>query len=241
MKEGKANLELEKNLEDTVGVSFRAFRTIRDLFIRPNVVFRAYEEGNTTKYTPALKVWFTLFSLYFTAVYFLGGLNKALLARSGNDLIKVFGDNGLSPESSATVVTYFEDVYALIAFPLTTAFMLLTIWVLKRFNRDLNIVARVNTVFAILIPAYTFSLLVFIPLLMTSYPINWEPLMPLYWLMYFLTFYRGTRHWYSSAFPEAFLKSLLFTIVLGILELIGSGGAAFVSMLVSGIKHSHLL
>jgi hypothetical protein len=29
MQEGKSNLELEKNLEDTIGVSFRAFRTIR--------------------------------------------------------------------------------------------------------------------------------------------------------------------------------------------------------------------
>jgi hypothetical protein len=237
MNEGKGSQELERNLEDTVGVSFRAFRTIRDLFIRPNVVFRAYEVGDTKRYTPALKVWFMLQGVYFTFVYFFGGINKAFLDPQGFALGERAKVEGIPPESIDDFIMYWDEVHALIYVPVLATVLLLVIPFLKKFNRELETVSRVNISFAILSPALLINIAALNLTQIT--PVNDLLVSFATWTSYFLIFFLGAKHWFTNVFPQAFFKSLLFALTLIVIE--GSGIVVSVALttIASYVEFAH--
>jgi hypothetical protein len=239
MQEGKSNLELEKNLEDTIGVSFRAFRTIRDLFVQPNTVFRAYEEGDTAKYTPTLKIWFMLTSVYFTCVYFLGGVNNVLISEAGQNVDSFAIQLGLKPEDADAFTMFYEEAFVLMYMPVVMLLMLLIIPVLKRFNRELSTVARVNVGFALLIPNLAIGTLLLAPMHYLSIDVLWVGLV--FYSVYFITFLRGTKHWFTKGYVSRLLNSLVLCIVLAVLETASGVLVGLLSAIATGIKFSHLI
>jgi hypothetical protein len=71
--------DLDGAAEDAFGFNFRSLKTLRDLFLRPHVVFESYAARDRLTYTPAIRLWFGLVGLQVLISALWGGWEGMLL------------------------------------------------------------------------------------------------------------------------------------------------------------------
>ncbi len=210
-------------VEDVFGFNFRSLKTLRDLFVRPNAVFRAYAERDRVSYTPALRLWLGLLGAQFLVALFGGGYKK---------LIR----NSFEQQSADVIATYedvtggrmdeFLDIYA-DAMSLAQPFVIglassLSVFLLAAFRRGMAWSARLNIAMAVLSAGSVAGILA-TPITMTEgLPaiVVFATTIPVV-AMYFITFVRGSPGVLADTTGGAWVKGGLFSLALIGLLVIG--------------------
>ncbi|MCW5725345.1 MAG: DUF3667 domain-containing protein [Maricaulaceae bacterium] len=212
--------DLEDIAEDALGVNFRSLRTFRDLFIRPNTVFRAYAAGDRETYTPSLRLWLVLIGLQLAISVLWGGYG-GIMARNLADLSAA----RIATIESRTGVTIAEfadtagQAAAVVHAPLVGGMTVLAVFLLGAFNRALRWPARLNLTFAVLTAGSVVGLLT-LPFTMTGPGLEWVP--PLLVLAtYFITFYRGAPGVLAQSASGAVFKGAAFSLTVILLVIVG--------------------
>ena len=224
--------DLEDLAEDAVGVNFRSLRTMRDLVIRPNTVFRAYAANDRETYTPALRIWLALISVSFVISLLFGGHEQLLLNVFANQPDLAARVSTVTGGDLAEVAEDFSDRFGALQ-PIAVALLTsLTIFLVALFDKGLRWQARLNITFATL----TVGTLVGLALYPVS--INYPQLgmagIPPVWLAYMLTVFRGSPGVLGEHALWRGLKAALFATATLILVMI----AGIVSM---GLSLTHAI
>ncbi|TDF38575.1 DUF3667 domain-containing protein [Alteromonadaceae bacterium M269] len=231
MVERNTNMDMEQNLEDVTGFNLRSLRTIRDLFIRPREVFETYQEGTLGRYAPSFKIWISLVGLTFLVLFLLGGADSFYAQYSGDSFRGLLEAADIPEDKFDDFMNVWAEILSIAQMPIVSVFMLLTVPLLKRFNRELSVAARVNIAFAILIPSLVIGFGTLI--LAKFYHLSMLASMSVTWLTYFVTFFRGTLGWFNNTFPQAFFKSLLYTLALIVIEFVAYLVVIFVTSMIT--------
>lgn len=88
-KVGKTRV-LEDVLDEVLSFNYRSLRTLRDIFLRPGTVALAFLDGDRTRYTPPMRVWFGVLTWMFLLSMVWGGWGEIIWRISGDGA--AFGD-----------------------------------------------------------------------------------------------------------------------------------------------------
>ncbi len=232
MSDTKEPSDLENTIEDALGFNFRSLRTLRDILLKPNKVFKSYADGDRMTYTPALRIWLGLLSLTFLILILAGGYGELL-----KDAFKA------SPESEESLRTIFGDQVeegidktASIATALQAPFVglltALSVFILKPFNPNLTLIARLNITFATLSAGTLAGAITSYLIAIGIIPIS--SILPLFiiWLVYFVTFWRGAPGVLAQTRSGTIVKALIFSLAVIMLVIIANilnSGISFMS------------
>lgn len=75
---------LEDVLDEVLSFNFRSLRTLRDIFLRPAAVCRAFLAGDRHSYTPTMRVWFGVLTWMFVLSLIWGGWGEIIWRASGD-------------------------------------------------------------------------------------------------------------------------------------------------------------
>ncbi|WP_323762890.1 DUF3667 domain-containing protein [Maricaulis sp.] len=81
---------LEDVLDEVLSFNYRSLRTLRDIFLRPATVARAFLDGDRARYTPTMRVWFGVLTWMFLLSMVWGGWGEVIWRISGDGA--AFGD-----------------------------------------------------------------------------------------------------------------------------------------------------
>lgn len=224
----------ESIVEDVVGFNFRSFRTLGDLFLRPNQVFRAYLRRHQTRYTPALRLWLGLTVVMAVLTYFFG---------DQGDLIRSVIEQWPDAQREAFLsqidgnLDAFADAYGQM-FPTLQPFiiglgMIIPVLVMAGFSPGAGWIARINLTYAVLNAGSVFGLLSF-PLVVQHSELGLWTLLPITFF-YWLTFFRGAPDVLATSLTGRIVKASVFTLVTIIMVLI-SGVATVVASMVYAVN-----
>lgn len=96
--------DIQRATEEIFGFNFRSLKTLKDLFIRPDVVFAAYSRRDTVTYTPALRLWLGIIGIQLALSFVWGGYAEIMRTQTSQ----------IPPEQMALIESQFGvpfDVY----------------------------------------------------------------------------------------------------------------------------------
>lgn len=213
--------EIDNTLEDAFGVNFRALKTLRDIVIRPNVVFASYAANDRMTYTPAVRLFVGLIALQVFVSFLWGGYAGLLISQWE-------AQPGVTPQMEALfngpiteVAEHYGNAATFLHAIVVGAFTALSAFLLGAFNKSLSWVARLNLTFAILTGGTIIGLLGMIAAALTGDTalFNWMPL--IVFLSYWIFFVRGGRGALATTMTGTVLKGGLFATVTMIYVFIG--------------------
>jgi hypothetical protein len=213
--------EIDNTLEDAFGVNFRALKTLRDIVIRPNVVFASYAANDRMTYTPAVRLFVGLIALQVFVSFLWGGYAGLLVSQWE-------AQPGVTPQMEALfngpiteVAEHYGNAATFLHAIVVGAFTALSAFLLGAFNKSLSWVARLNLTFAILTGGTIIGLLGMIAAALTGDTalFNWMPL--IVFLSYWIFFVRGGRGALATTMTGTVLKGGLFATVTMIYVFIG--------------------
>ncbi|KCZ51301.1 DUF3667 domain-containing protein [Hyphomonas pacifica] len=223
MKDHGTRKDFEDTVEDALGFNFRSIRTLKDLLIHPNRVFKSYAERDRETYTPALRLWFGLIGIQViisTLWGGWGGIMKRQLEANSPRVREVYvslTDGRLEP---------FYDHYGSamnVLMPIViSCFSALGVFLLSAFGVKLSWPARLNIAMGILVAGSVIGLL-YQPAVFFDfyYQYPWTGLVVVM-AAYFLTFYRGAPGVLASTKKLAAVKAFGFSLGMMVLIIIGS-------------------
>jgi hypothetical protein len=213
--------EIDSTLEDAFGVNFRALKTLKDIVIRPNVVFASYAANDRMTYTPAVRLFVGLIALQVFVSFLWGGYAGLLISQWE-------AQPGVTPQMEALfngpiteVAEHYGNAATFLHAIVVGAFTALSAFLLGAFNKSLSWVARLNLTFAILTGGTIIGLLGMIAAALTGDTalFNWMPL--IVFLSYWIFFVRGGRGALATTMTGTVLKGGLFATVTMIYVFIG--------------------
>ncbi|MEE2567277.1 DUF3667 domain-containing protein [Hyphobacterium marinum] len=218
---GDARSEFEDFLEDILGFNFRSFRTLRDLLIRPNTVFKAYAARDRVTYTPSLRLWLGLITLQLLLSIVWGGYGGMFVSQLNTQ-----------PENAAVIEnalgTNLEDLAepyseaASFLHPiLVGGFTAFSAFLIGAFNKSLSWAARLNITFGILTAASLVGLILLLGIVVTGATgaMTWM-IVPVA-LMYWIVFTFGAPGVLAETRSGAIIKGAVFSLTTIILVMIG--------------------
>jgi hypothetical protein len=221
---------LESIVEDVIGFNFRSLRTLGDLFVRPNQVFRAYMRRHQTRYTPALRLWLSLTVIMAILSYFFGGqddLIRKVIAKWPDAQREAFmAQIGGNMDGFAEA---YGQVFATLQPFIIGLGMIIPVLVMAGFSRGAGWIARINLTYAVLNAGSIFGLLAF-PLVVQNSDLGLWTLLPITFL-YWLTFFRGAPGVLGTSLTGRIVKASVFTLVTLIMVLISDVLTVAASML----------
>ena len=81
---------LEDVLDEVLSFNYRSLRTLRDIFLRPATIARAFLDGDRQAYTPPMRVWFGVLTWMFVLSMVWGGWGEVIWRASSDGA--AFGD-----------------------------------------------------------------------------------------------------------------------------------------------------
>lgn len=213
--------EFEEFIEDIIGFNFRSFRTLRDLLIRPNSVFKAYAARDRVTYTPSLRLWLGLITMQILLSVVWGGYGGMLVSQLQNQ-----------PENAAVIENAFGHSLEDIAGPygeaasflhpiLVGGFTAFSAFLIGAFNKSLGWAARINITFGILTAASLLGLLMMVTIMVSgSTTIMTWMILPVA-IAYWVIFAFGSPGVLASTTTGAIVKGGLFSITTIALVMIG--------------------
>lgn len=225
--------QLEDTMEDVLGFNFRSLRTLRDILIRPNKVFRAYAAGDRVSYTPALRIWLGLMSIQFIVLAFNGGYGSIIGEQLSNNPEQLAELNSMAGGRGEFMFEKAGEAFGYLQVPIVGLFSALSVFALKPLEPTLSFPARLNITFAILSAGSVVgaistlggfgSALIMVLGMMSVF------------VMYFITFIRGGPDVLDQSSGGLLLKGAGFSIILLVLVLIASIVLGFVSGIYAGV------
>lgn len=233
---GESRSDFEDFLEDILGFNFRSFRTLRDLLIRPNTVFKAYAARDRVTYTPSLRLWLGLITIQLLLSVLWGGYGGVLADQLNSQ-----------PESAATIENAFGHSVEEISEPygeaasflhpiLVGGFTAFSAFLIGAFNKSLGWAARINITFGILTAASFLGLILLLGVMATgaAHFMTWMilPIALAYWGIFAL----GAPGILATTPTGAIVKGAIFAITTIVLVMIGGLAmsiSAFIFALVS--------
>lgn len=218
-EKSRADTPVEDILEDFFGFKFRSFRTLWDILIRPNIVFRAYASRDRVTYSPALRLWIGLTVILAILTFFFGGQaelmaraianwpdaqREAILAQAGGDL--------------EALTEAYAQAYSVLQ-PITiVALVSWTVFLIALFDGGKSWVARINITYAVLTAGSIVGLAMW-PFLVRHPELGlWS--IPVIWASYSVTMYRGARDVIATSLTGRILKSVAFGTLTTVLVMI---------------------
>lgn len=218
--------DLEELAEDIFGLNFRSFRTIRDLFLKPQAVFAAFTGGDRMAYTPPVRMWLTLISLQVIASILWGGYGHFVVAGLSEmpraQLDTILGTAGQDAAVLQDRLEAFGNIYGNIAAlahaPLVGLFSALALFAVPARLRPLSWVRKLNITFSVLTAGSLVGLLL-MPVLVADPAANQLPILGAITLTYVITFFRGapgtlTRTRLGAGIGSVLLGGLIMFLVL---------------------------
>lgn len=218
-EKSRADTPVEDILEDVFGFNFRSFRTLWDILIRPNIVFRAYAQRDRDTYTPALRLWIGLTVVLAVITFFFGGhaemmtqiisnwpeaQRETVLAQAGGDLTEL-------TETYAQAFSVIQPISIV-------ALVSLTVFLTALFDGGKSWVARINITYTVLTAGSIVGLVMF-PFLVRYPELGmWAP--PVIWLSYALTMFRGAPGVVATSMTGRIFKSIAFSTLTTFLVLV---------------------
>jgi len=138
---------VEDVLDEVLSFNYRSLRTLRDIFLRPGHVAATFASGDRATYTPTMRVWFAVVSWLFLLSVIWGGFGELILRSSettggGLDQLIVEGRRDI-----AAMTGHISTVSGLLFVPVTAAFTMLGVLVLRSFRRELSFLQTVQCYF----------------------------------------------------------------------------------------------
>ena len=213
--------EIDNTLEDAFGVNFRALKTLKDIVIRPNVVFASYAANDRVSYTPAVRLFVGLIALQVLISFLWGGYAGLLVSQWQTQPETIPRMEGLFNASIEDIAEHYGNAATFLHAIVVGGFTALSAFLVGAFNRSLSWVARVNLTFAILTGGTIVGLLVMIITALSSSMAlySWVPL--IIFLSYWLFFVRGARGVMAMTMTGTVLKGGIFAAVTMIYVFIG--------------------
>lgn len=219
MTDAKQPGDIEDAIEDAIGFNFRSLRTIRDIVIRPNAVFRAYAARDRVTYTPALRVWLGLISLQFLMSIFTGGQSEALRASLEANPAALAQYETLFGDNLDAAIEKMGESMSFLQVPLVGLLTALSVFVLQLLKQGLGFGARLNIAFATL-TAGSLVGLASQPLVFSNLALGPAALMAIV-LVYAVTFARGAPGVLADTVAGSLVKGGVFAAAVMALVVIG--------------------
>lgn len=222
--------DIQRATEEVLGFNFRSLKTLKDLTLRPAVVFGAYANRDTVTYTPALRLWLGILGIQIGLSFLWGGYGDIMRRQTSQ----------MSPEQVAQIEAAFGvpfDVYidtvaeasAVLHAPMVGFATAVIALIPGLVGRKLSWPARLNITFGILSVGSVVGIAM-MPL--AANVVNGSYFsMPVLLAIYFAVHFRGTpgigitqtgaRIWRGALFSFA---TLFFVLVGGVLMSLGSIG-----------------
>ena len=214
--------EIDNTLEDALGVNFRALKTLKDILLRPAVVFASYAADDRVTYTPAIRLFVGLIAVQIFTSVIWGGYAGLLLsqwasmpAQSVQNIEALFGGPLL------VLAEHYGNAAPFLHATVVGAFTALSAFLIGAFNKSLSWVARLNITFGILTGGTVIGLALMLVAALTDHmeSISWAPLV--IFLAYWLFFVRGAPGTLASTTMGAYGKGLIFSFVTMIYVILG--------------------
>ncbi len=219
MTDAKQPGDIEDAIEDAIGFNFRSLRTIRDIVIRPNTVFRAYAARDRVTYTPALRVWLGLISLQFLLSIFTGGQSEALRASLEANPAALSQYETLFGDNLDAAIEKMGESMSFLQVPLVGLLTALSVFVLHLLKQGLGFGARLNIAFATL-TAGSLVGLASQPLVFSNLALGPAALMAIV-VVYAVTFARGAPGVLADTVAGSLVKGGVFAAAVMALVVIG--------------------
>ncbi|WP_420431696.1 hypothetical protein [Hyphobacterium sp.] len=220
--------DIQRATEEVLGFNFRSLKTLKDLTIRPAIVFAAYSKRDTVTYTPALRLWLGILGIQIGLSFLWGGYADIMRRQTSQ----------LPPEQIAQIENAFGvpfDVYidtvaeasAVLHAPMVGFATAIIALIPGLVGRNLSWPARLNITFGIL----SVGSIIGIALMpVAANVVNGSYYsMPVLLAIYFAIHFRGTpgigitqlwsRVWRGAVFSIA---TLFFVLVGGVLMSLAS-------------------
>tara|TARA_R110002124_G_scaffold130843_3_gene292768 strand:+ start:631 stop:1359 length:729 start_codon:yes stop_codon:yes gene_type:complete len=211
---------LEDVLDEVLSFNYRSLRTLRDIFLRPGAVARSFLSGDRDTYTPPMRVWFGVVSWMFLLSIIWGGFGeviiRAFLAMGQSlDQIIIAGRRDM-----VAMTNTVSAVAGTLSVPITSAFILIGIPILRRFRPRLSLITATQCYF-IPVSALAVSSTLFLLLstfdaraLLYAGPVNF--------VLVFLVAYPVIRAGFADSTALALLKTALLATVIFILSMLAN-------------------
>lgn len=217
-----AESETEGFLEDVLGFNFRSFRTLWDLIIRPNTVFRAYAARDRETYTPSLRLWLSLIGIQILISVVWGGYGGMVVAQFETQPPEVIASiENLLGASIEEIAQPYGEAASFLHPILVGGFTALSAFLIGAFNKSLSWAARINITFGILSASSVVGLTLLLGVVLGAATslMNWM-IIPIT-LFYWLVFARGAPGILARTRTGAILKGALFASVAIALVMVG--------------------
>ena len=223
MTERDKREDLNDAVEDATGFNFRSLRTMSALIATPRRVFETYVARDRETYTPALRLWLGLIGLQvFISAIWGGweGIVRRQVAAGAADVQAFYAQ--LAQGRPDEFFKHYGDAMG-VAHPILVGGMTaLSVFVMGWFRKGLSWPARLNIAMGVLTVGSVVGLAM-MPMLVIPELQRWAIYStPLIFIAYFLTFLRGAPGVLADTGVGAFVKALIYALVL--LLLIGIGG-----------------
>jgi hypothetical protein len=220
--DAKKDDNIQHVVEDATGFNLRSLKTLRDLFIRPNTVFRSYAERDRVTYTPALRLWLGIVGIQVIVSALWGGW-AGLLRRQIADATPQVREayEQVSGGQLDVFIDHYADAANLLQPIIVALFTSLSVFLLGAFNRTLAWSSRFNIAMGILAIGSLGGLLL-MPLMFVPENASLYAMLAIggVTLIYFITFLRGAPGVLATTAAGGVVKALIYTAVLVLLVLI---------------------
>ena len=214
MSDPKEPSELQAAVEDTLGFNFRSLKTIKDLFVRPRIVFESYAARDRVTYTPAVKIWLGLIGLQVLVNALFGGWEGLIERTYSSDPETVAAYEEMT---GGRVDEFIAHNAAFIGWTQVVAvggFSALSVFVLGWFNKSVPWSGRFNIAMGVLTAGSVVGLFMMVVYAFDvptwAYFVTTVPVI----LGYFVTFGRGAKGTLARTSWGAWVKAAIFSIIL---------------------------
>ena len=220
---------LEDILDEVLSFNYRSLRTLRDIFRRPGAVARSFLSGDRDSYTPTMRVWFGVVSWMFLLSIIWGGHGELILraaSASGHPLdeFMVAGRRDVGAVT-ATVST----MAGLLSVPLSSLFVTLGIFVLRRFRPAVSLITTVQCYFIPVTAVALCSIIILLASGLESRVLNYAALLNFTVLL--ATGYPVVRAGFADSVPGAVIKTAILAISILVLSMISNMVTLAISVL----------
>ncbi len=224
--------DLGNAVEDTIGFNLRSLRTLGDLIVRPNRVFKSYADRDRQTYTPALRLWFALIGLQVLISAIWGGwegIMRRQIESSGPVAAELYTE--VSGGRLDEFLRHYGDAMGVAHPILVGGFSALSVFLLGLFRKGLAWPSRLNIAMGVLVAGSIVGLLL-MPVMFTPQFMQWLWAPPLViTAAYFVTFLRGAPGVLADTTAGAWIKALVYALVLMLLVVLAGIALSVVSTL----------
>lgn len=222
--------ELDNTLEDAFGVNFRALRTLKDLLVRPSVVFASYAANDRVTYTPSIRLFVGLIAVQVFVSFLWGGYGGLLISQWEAQPGTIPQMEGLFNAPIADVAEHYGNAATLLHAILVGSFTALSAFLIGTFNKSLGWVSRLNINFAILTGGTVVGLLGLMLAAVTGLMavVNWMPL--IVFASYWIFFVRGAKGVVTTTMAGTVVKGGIYAAVTMIYVILGGIVMAIIAL-----------